>query len=65
MKSYAHICLNGAALGDIAYRSWWGAPLISNRDYRYEELRFQHRAVDDASYREWYQRVNEMVRILC
>ncbi|KAJ6794368.1 serine/threonine-protein phosphatase 7 long form-like protein [Iris pallida] len=44
-------------LGDIAYRSWWGDPMISNRCYIYDEPRFQHRAIDDSSLREFYQHI--------
>lgn len=44
-------------LGDIAYRSWWRALMISNIFYACEEPRFQHRAIDDSSLRGFYEHI--------
>lgn len=61
---YVLIICNGAAYGDIAYRTWWGTPLVSNREYQYQEFRFRHRAIDDHSLRRYYDYVEGMVRFL-
>lgn len=50
-------------LGNEDFVRWYGCPLMQNQRYKFEEPRFEARAIDDRSLREHRARVELTVLV--